>query len=329
MRIHFYARPNEGLLPMNAMEILRTNAAADALETKPAGEKIPNYCFSPLSEDERLPVLVGVQPGQDVRFIGHDTLKGVDRLCLTHGACTQDKHTCGGLFQKVAGVTDLHLLICRIGPLPVGTDPADAIASGDYPNTEHLPGEDPANPVHYNRIVELANSILDSAGWSDKEERCLKPDSAEAAHLFDTLEALDRVKVLAVGTVRAWLHARYTPLRDNHQADLSAFDNWVRSLDQKEGDLVPHGPGARSADHTGRRLTRSNRVARGEAFDRAGLEALAVLDYEACPLDEGERPAGLVVADRFNDHHLRRSWNGRDFQPRVGTAGASSALRAL
>lgn len=234
MRIHFYADPDQGLLPMNAMEVLRTNARAGDLETKQAGEKIPNYCFSPLEEDERLQVLVSVQPGQDVRFINHGTLTGVDRLCLTHGGCTPNSHTCGGLFQKLADVTDLHLLTCRVGPLPVGMSPAEAVASGTFPNTEHLPGEAPENPVHYHRIVGLAEKILDLAGWDDDQGRCLKPENAEAGQEFDSLGTLDRVMTLAVGTVREWLQARYTPLRDNHQADLSAFGRWVRSLDQNE-----------------------------------------------------------------------------------------------
>jgi hypothetical protein len=48
---HLYAAPGEGVLPMNALQILLEDGSRGSLESVPAGERILNYCFSPLEDD--------------------------------------------------------------------------------------------------------------------------------------------------------------------------------------------------------------------------------------------------------------------------------------
>jgi hypothetical protein len=233
MTVHFYALPDQGLLPMNAVEILVTKAAAGDLGSKAAKELIPNYCFSPLEELPWMQVLGRISLPPEARFIGKGDLGNSDRLCLTSGSCTPDSHKCGGLFQKFTGVTHLHLLSCRVGPLSVGhTDIGAAAASGEFANTEHIPGETPDNPAHYRRIVKLAEDILDLVGWDDSKECFTDPENAEAGKQFDTLDRVDQAKVLAAHEVWVWSRVREARrLFKQHQADadLLAFVEWLKS----------------------------------------------------------------------------------------------------
>jgi hypothetical protein len=230
MTVHLYAAPGEGILPMNALQILLENGSRGSLESVPAGERILNYCFSPLEDDAWMQMLGGIQPDQWALFIGRDELAGIDRLCLTSGACSTVDHPCGGLFSVLAEASEVHLLTCRSGPLAPGETPAQAAASGAYPNTEYLPGEEPAHPVHFERIQDLALRILEFAGQTDSG--FADPDNAEAGSLFDGLDEADRVKLMAVQEVRAWSHVRYArALLRHYDTDLAGFATWFDSQD--------------------------------------------------------------------------------------------------
>lgn len=239
MKVHFYALENQGFLPMNAVEILMTKAAAGDLECKAANECIPNYSFAPLEEVPWMQVFRRITLPPEARFIGGPDLGGSDRLCNTWGACTPASHKCGGLFEKLAGVTDLHLLSCRVGPLPVGVTTI-AAPSGDFPNTEHIPGETAESPVHYQRIVELAVGFLELVEW-DEEKRCFAdPENAKAGSQFDALGEVDQAKVLAVDEVWGWSRVREARQRLKEcqaSSDLTRFVAWLKSQTEYEIDF--------------------------------------------------------------------------------------------
>lgn len=241
--MRFYAEPDENLLPMNALEVLMGRGAAGAIQSCAAGERIPNYCFSPLEEDVWMLMLGGVQDGQDVRFIGRDGLD-TDRLCLSHGDCTVDGHSCPGLFAMLPGASVIHLLTCRVGPISTDLTAADATGLDTFSATLHIPGETADDPRHYARIEDLATQIL-TAAQCDDAGRCADPENAQAGALFDQLSEVDKVKLMHVQQVRIWSYVRYARLLlydYDSRGDRAGFRHWIASQDQTEREWYATDP---------------------------------------------------------------------------------------
>lgn len=251
MRMLFYARPDEGLLPMNALEVVRRNGAGGAIDTAEADKRIPNYCFSPLDDFEYRFMLSAVQDRQDVRFIGQDDLASVDRLCTSYGQCSVAGHSCSGLFGKLSN-TEVHLLTCRIGPLEPGMSAADAarelvrgpVDDKDDPgkpfqNTYHLPGESPGNPAHFSAIKDVARRILDLAKPVQSGDGIAFKDvhNAEAGSLFDRQSREMQVKLMAVQEVQIWSYQRYARVTVNQfiqSGDWNGLAAWKSGLKAQE-----------------------------------------------------------------------------------------------
>jgi hypothetical protein len=249
MRIFFYARPDEGLLPMNALEVLRNNGAGGYIDAADPGTQIPNYCLSPLDDFEYRFMLSGAQPGQDVRFIGREALASVDRLCTTSGWCTTARHSCTGLFSRVND-SAVHLLSCRVGPLDRGTTAAEAVqyiaqAEDDtdamFRNTYHLPGESPEDPQHYRAIQRVAEDILELARPTQSGDGvCFEdPENAQAGALFDAQDEAMQIKLMAVQQVQIWSYQRYARMtvrgliESNNVTGLAAWKSGLKDQEKR------------------------------------------------------------------------------------------------
>lgn len=248
MRIFFYARPDEGLLPMNALEVLRNNGGG-YIDSADPGTQIPNYCLSPFDDFEYRFMLSGAQPGQDVRFIGRGDLVSVDRLCTTSGQCSPAGHSCTGLFSKVSD-SAVHLLSCRVGPMERGMTAADAVQfiaqEGDeddpdrrFRNTYYLPGETQDSPAHYNAIKNVAETILELARpMQSGDGICFEdPENAQAGALFDAQDEAMQIKLMAVQQVQVWSYQRYARVTVRGLAEssnVSGLAAWKSALKDQE-----------------------------------------------------------------------------------------------
>jgi hypothetical protein len=247
MRIYFYARPDEGLLPMNALEVLRLNGASGYIDAADEGTRIPNYCLSPFDDFEWRFMLSGAQPGQELRFIGREIPGSTDRLCTTSGDCTPAEHRCTGLFRYVND-SQVHLLTCRVGPLERGMSAADATQYiGDdeddlnlkWRNTQYLPGETPDNPAHLDAIKDVAVRILDlvqlqpsGAGYYFADA-----ENANAGALFDTQDQAMQTKLMAIQQVQVWSYQRYARMTVRgyvQSGDTDSLNAWKSGLMDQE-----------------------------------------------------------------------------------------------
>lgn len=249
MRIFFYALPDEGLLPMNALEVLRNNGTGGYIDAADPGTQIPNYCLSPFDDFEYRFMLSGAQRGQDVRFIGHGDLVSVDRLCTTSGSCTPAGHRCTGLFSKVSD-SAVHLLSCRVGPLERGMAAAEAVQYIEqddenddpdriYRNTYHLPGESPDDPRHYRGIKDVAVAILDLVRPAQSGDGVCFEDleNADAGAMFDAQDEAMQIKLMAVQQVQIWSYQRYARMTVRAflaSQDVDGLAAWKSALQPQE-----------------------------------------------------------------------------------------------